>query len=726
MQPIDGCTYYGYDAGAEAVPFNLHLDVLGAAAGSVTLSEYQGAGVDWANLNARSTMVKTRSPAHGGRDRRASLEGSEGKKRKLRELLWTSLHDVELYLVAPRHALANPEPETPGGADRCLLSYISSTAEYMAFVAENAQVGAQTQHVSVNSYLDAAPLARQIGQGTVVEHCLGLRDATIGDGCLVSGVARQSGEEKLVLPHATVLQQVRLVGGLDVAILYSVGDALLEHEGSFLGRSWDDFMRGCGLGTKLHPQELWADVREPSTWCLWNARLWVVGGGVQDVQWMLESLEYSSLADYISFAAKSATEAVQRWKAQPRLSMAEILPRVAVERELQWQRSLSKKIDLDRVKVSLHERGTSQTCLLPTFSRLALESRESWGESLAAMDEIATSLHGDLDLATRALASTADLLAAFANSRYPGAGGMRSGPARNEDWAPALKLMEDSLSEASRSADSFRGSIAALAAVRGGWLDSPERIMRAARHYERAAALIISACVDSASQHVAFSEAPPAALGSWATASSPARIDLSGGWTDTPPVSYDVGGVVVNLALKINGAHPMMARARRIEEPVLQLRYPGVEVVCRELPDLADYNHPQAPAALLKAAVLCVGLVSLEQGAAPLAEQLRAAAGSGIEIYTESDMPTGSGMGGSSILGATLLHAIGQAVGRTYSKEALIHAVLVLEQLLSSGGGWQDQVGGIYGGAKICRSVGALPLKVQYFLLRFLTIFAHC
>ena len=31
-----------------------------------------------------------------------------------------------------------------------------------------------------------------------------------------------------------------------------------------------------------------------------------------------------------------------------------------------------------------------------------------------------------------------------------------------------------------------------------------------------------------------------------------ARIDIAGGWTDTPPQAYEWGGVVVTLAIKIN------------------------------------------------------------------------------------------------------------------------------------------------------------------------------
>ena len=32
-----------------------------------------------------------------------------------------------------------------------------------------------------------------------------------------------------------------------------------------------------------------------------------------------------------------------------------------------------------------------------------------------------------------------------------------------------------------------------------------------------------------------------------------ARIDLSGGWSDTPPITYEQGGTVLNVAVKLNG-----------------------------------------------------------------------------------------------------------------------------------------------------------------------------
>lgn len=52
----------------------------------------------------------------------------------------------------------------------------------------------------------------------------------------------------------------------------------------------------------------------------------------------------------------------------------------------------------------------------------------------------------------------------------------------------------------------------------------------------------------------------------------PARIDLCGGWSDTPPITYDVGGAVCNAAITLNGKYPIGVCARRIPDPVIRLR----------------------------------------------------------------------------------------------------------------------------------------------------------
>ena len=58
--------------------------------------------------------------------------------------------------------------------------------------------------------------------------------------------------------------------------------------------------------------------------------------------------------------------------------------------------------------------------------------------------------------------------------------------------------------------------------------------------------------------------------------------------------------------------------------------------------------------------------------------------------------------------------ALLRVTDRTTSMESLIHAVLIIEQMLTTGGGWQDNVGGLVPGFKIGRSQASLPLKVEW------------
>ena len=40
---------------------------------------------------------------------------------------------------------------------------------------------------------------------------------------------------------------------------------------------------------------------------------------------------------------------------------------------------------------------------------------------------------------------------------------------------------------------------------------------------------------------------------------APARIDLSGGWSDTPPICYDRGGTVMVAGVTLEGVQPIEA-----------------------------------------------------------------------------------------------------------------------------------------------------------------------
>ena len=42
-------------------------------------------------------------------------------------------------------------------------------------------------------------------------------------------------------------------------------------------------------------------------------------------------------------------------------------------------------------------------------------------------------------------------------------------------------------------------------------------------------------------------------MNKWVQADCPARIDISGGWSDTPPITYEHGGAVTMVGLLVNG-----------------------------------------------------------------------------------------------------------------------------------------------------------------------------
>lgn len=49
-------------------------------------------------------------------------------------------------------------------------------------------------------------------------------------------------------------------------------------------------------------------------------------------------------------------------------------------------------------------------------------------------------------------------------------------------------------------------------------------------------------------------------------ARSPVRIDIAGGWTDTPPTCLMEGGNVINLAIELNSQPPLQAYVKRCTE----------------------------------------------------------------------------------------------------------------------------------------------------------------
>ena len=187
-------------------------------------------------------------------------------------------------------------------------------------------------------------------------------------------------------------------------------------------------------------------------------------------------------------------------------------------------------------------------------------------------------------------------------------------------------------------------------------------------------------------------------------ARSPVRIDIAGGWTDTPPYCLMEGGSVVNLAIELNGQPPLQTYVRPCREPHIMLRSIdlGAAEEVRTYEQHADMHHVGSPFSIPKAALALAGFLPGygEETFPTLESQLRAF-GCGIELTLLSAIPAGSGLGTSSVLASTVLGALNDFCGLAWDKNEIGRRTLVLEQLLTTGGGWQDQFGGILQGVKL-------------------------
>lgn len=192
---------------------------------------------------------------------------------------------------------------------------------------------------------------------------------------------------------------------------------------------------------------------------------------------------------------------------------------------------------------------------------------------------------------------------------------------------------------------------------------------------------------------------------------SPARLDLAGGWTDTPPYCLIEGGRVVNLAVEMNGQPPLQVFIRPTEKLSIVLR--SIDLGEREeittTEQLSRLSGVGSAFAIPKAALMLCGFhpdyCAVKYHS--LEEQLKEFGG-GMEISLLAAIPKGSGLGTSSILAATILGTLSDFASLGWDKTAIGNRTLALEQLLTTGGGWQDQFGGLLSGIKYLETKAGL------------------
>ncbi|OQV21505.1 L-fucose kinase [Hypsibius exemplaris] len=682
---LESCTYIGHDTGAQPTPVSLFFDILLAMCNQVTESDFM----------ERSSIVSRADSIAAG------VAGRE-TARKVRRLIWDNMRRFSLTAVHVPNVqhlylsldLCYREHELALGA------FGGPNIAHSVLLLNHGDVSPKSR--CINSYFSSRGPSASLGEVSLV-NCYITPDLALEPPSAVCNVDTRMeyfGDQPLTLKTELCLQtfQVNLatkgLNSVHVPVVFGMTDVLMGKfsatTSTYCNIPWPDFM----MSSQINETDLWPSSTGMKT--LWNAKLFPVltdsGEPTLDTLfWAFHPARQHRL--------RSGYPEVDKWRSSWRFSFDDIFKAIDVAAEFASRRALFNDVlgEILRQKL-LHSEDFN---FLPYFRSAAADGFAQ--QLLTVLDDVAPlSSHG---VTARALALIADLLGSMAGGR----GGLRSGPAANEAFAAAYRAFDN---------EDMVGGIALMAKERKKWIGRPDLLIRCARHYEGAAQICIRKAVASAKKFISVSrsetaEKPSGKHDTWWVAECPARIDLSGGWTDTPPICYEHGGLVINAALLINGKRPIGAKVRRTANfSVVLIGDNDSRLELLETSDLSDYCIPNAPGALLKTCLIFANVLD-PQLPQSLSEQLQSKWGSGFEIVSWSNLPQGSGLGTSSILAAAVVAALWSALGMKFDNEAVVHAVLCVEQMLTTGGGWQDQVGGVFGGIKAASSAAKLPLQVQ-------------
>ncbi|KAM7283259.1 L-fucose kinase [Ixodes scapularis] len=674
--PLDSCTYMGVDSGAEPMQMSLFFDLLVAMTTGVSRESFEnGSCGRWY-------------------DHKFCLARKEAAQRA-RSLIWEELswHTLKPYVLeGGTYQYLSNDTTAEEHSKRFL-----GTSEVNPFL-HSALEGCMEERskCALMNTLLRCPGRCHVGDCSVLKDCcLEAADIFVGQNCYVNGVTLALKDEALHIPDGACLLQYEVwladcAETFPVAVAFGARDNITvsctDRGFTIFNRPLTDFCEHLSISM----EDLWSLSEVGGSSCLLTAKLFTVGEeSLQDALWLC--------------SGKSDKELLTRWRKKERLSLAEIMACHDLKQQFSKRWDTFIAVASSVIKKSLTE--GSDVLITPYMSVACACSREA--ALMDALDSVAESeaANKDVAVACRVFSCIADYLGTMAGK----SGGLRSGPGGNKAWTTAFHFLEEG--------DTHNGSVA-LKQERLKWMDRSDRMIRAARHYEGALQVLIRRAVLTAEQFVvAKPTGEGLAYDVWAVAECPARMDLFGGWTDTPPICYELGGSVINVAVLVDGQRPIGAKARRLTEPhiILTLLHHNVPetITIRNMADLLDYNQPGARGALLKACLVGSNVVQITDENLSLSKQLKEQHGGGIELDSWSNLPQGSGLGTSSILASAIVAALWAAVGWTFDKSSLVHCVLRVEQLLTTGGGWQDQVGGVTGGLVRGYSNPGLPLRIH-------------
>ena len=703
-------------------------------------------------------------------------------------------------------AARGEDPSSGGDADgkrwrhRRFGEAMGLTSRAGAFVAGFHHNG-DRRNVGMNSAMSVKQWG-YIGNSSIVEHChIDADGINIGDGCVVSGVR---GSASFCLFSGMCLQLLPLrrswnasdpslrdvaecMATAFVCICIDVHDNIKVAPAKTLFGMDLQFVLRCGI----HEDDLWDESIPASKRMLWNAKILPVlsagGDGTAELNYsFLDWIEYmwmlggvrsdSSLDDtYLGPDPGTPSRAIlglKQWRESARLSPSQIRTVVDSEAEARYRSSIPvKKCEERRLSevsdILMNRRHSS--CNFDHVVDFVSSSNSSngtvhlrweiFGNAVQTLDRVASKAFtkGLFDVVGRTFMTMKLLIEDTVSDQVRLRSMLDSsdeGSKRSLDRREMMESMKESITILQLPQIS-EGATALVASIRdsilGGFTD-PEMIPSCCDFLERAASTMTERCVSGsviAKNPPSLERISPIPIGATACASAPARIDLAGGWSDTPPISFEYGGAVACIAVLVDGKRPLKAHCRMVKgDACIRLRTESrnlsdekllgsAEVIIRTLGDLANFSNPEADCSLLMCALIQLGFATPDSICSNSHTSIQSHLMSfcqsyqddvGLEITAQSLLPTGSGMGSSSIIGGCILAAIAKCVGITLDgmggahdervqingTNSLIHSVLMLEQLLTTGGGWQDNIGGIVGGLKLGSSdANVLPLQTK-------------
>jgi len=157
-------------------------------------------------------------------------------------------------------------------------------------------------------------------------------------------------------------------------------------------------------------------------------------------------------------------------------------------------------------------------------------------------------------------------------------------------------------------------------------------------------------------------------------AAAPTRLDLAGGWTDVPPFSARAGGLVVNAAIAL------------MVQVELRLGGSLVKLVSDDLGDTVECAN--------SAGLVLDGHLDLLKAGLRMFPVLGP-----LTLTTRSEIPQGSGLGGSGALDVALVACLTAARQERLEPKDIAHQAWLLEtQEARVPGGRQDQLAAALGG----------------------------